>query len=347
MLTITGRLIAVSAAAIALAGIANAEELRIVSWGGAVNDAYRASMWEPYTKQSGVKVVEDVYSGEFGKIKSQVEAGNLQWDVADPEWPEVEQGCREGLFEKIDVAQFDSKDLIKGAVSECGVMTILGGTVLAYNSEKISDPPKSWADFWDVKKYPGKRGMRRAITDTLPMALMADGVPNAEIYKVLATKEGQDRAFKKLDELKQHIVWWTSGTEQIQGLLTGEYDMAMAWNGRVTTANKEEGAKLAIAWGAGQVLNGDRWVILKGSPNKRQALDFIKFALRPEQQAEFMRKIPYGQVNQKAYALLSDEEKKNLPTTEEHLKEAVLVDPAFFLEHREALTERFEKWVTE
>lgn len=347
MFRMKGRLIFISLAAMTLAGMANAQELRVVSWGGAVSDAYRAAMWEPYMKQSGVKLIEDIYSGEFGKIKSQVEAGNLQWDVADPEWPEVEQGCREGLFEKIDVSQFDSTDLITGAVSECGVMTILGGTVLAYNSEKISDPPKSWAEFWDVKKYPGKRGMRRAITETLPMALMADGVPNADIYKLLATKEGQDRAFRKLDELKDHIIWWTSGTEQIQGLLTGEYDLAMAWNGRITTANKEEGSKLAIAWDAGQVLNGDRWVILKGSPNKQQAIDFMKFALQPEQQAAFMRLIPYGQVNQKAYALLSEEEKKDLPTTEEHLKNALLVDPAFFLEHREALTERFEKWVTE
>lgn len=347
MFRMKGRLIAASLAAMMLAGGAEATELRIVSWGGAVSDAYRAAMWEPFAKESGVKLVEDIYSGEFGKIKSQVEAGNLQWDIADPEWPEVEQGCREGLFEKIDVTQFDTGDLIKDAVSECGVMTILGGTVLAYNSDKIGDPPKSWADFWNVEKYPGKRGMRRAITETLPMALMADGVPNAEIYKVLATKEGQDRAFKKLDELKPHIVWWTSGTEQIQGLLTGEYDLAMAWNGRISTANKEEGSKLAIAWEAGQVLNGDRWVILKGSPNKQQAIDFIKFALKPEPQAEFMRRIPYGQVNQKAYPLLSEAEKKDLPTTEEHLKSALLVDPAFYLEHREALTERFEKWVTE
>lgn len=346
MFRIKGRLISLLLASIAFAGTANADELRVVSWGGA-SDAYRAAMWEPYAKHSGVKLIEDIYSGEFGKIKSQVEAGNIQWDIADPEWPEVEQGCREGLYEKIDVSQFDTTDLIEGAVSECGVMTILGGTVLAYNSAKITNSPKSWADFWDVKKYPGKRGMRRAITETLPMALMADGVPNAEIYKLLATKEGQDRAFKKLDELKKDIVWWTSGTEQIQGLLTGEYDMAMAWNGRIATANKEEGSKLAIAWEAGQVLNGDRWVILKGSPNKQQAIDFIKFALQPEQQAEFMRRIPYGQVNKKAYPLLTDEERKDLPTTEEHMKSALLVEPAFYLEHREALTERFEKWVTE
>ena len=136
-----------SAMATLLAGtVAQAAELQIVSWGGAVNDAYRAAMWEPFAKQSGVKVIEDVYSGEFGKMKSQVEAGNLQWDVADPEWPEVEQGCREGLFEKIDVSQFDTKDLVKGAVNECGVMTVLGGTVLAYNTEKFPEGPKSWAD---------------------------------------------------------------------------------------------------------------------------------------------------------------------------------------------------------
>jgi putative spermidine/putrescine transport system substrate-binding protein len=331
--------------ALCLSGSAMAQELRVVSWGGAVSDAYRTTMWEPFAKASGVNVIEDVYNGEFAQIQAQVQSGNVKWDLADPELPEVEQGCREGLFEKLDPAEFDQTNLMADTVTECGVLTILGSDVMAYNKDKIAEPPKSWAEFWDTDKFPGKRGMRRSITTTLPIALLADGVPKEEVYALLATKEGQDRAFAKLDELRPHIVWWSSGTDHIQGLLTGEYDLTMAYNGRISAANKEEGSNLAIAWDAGHVLNSDRWVILKGSPNKKEALEFLKFSLLPEQQAAFMRAIPYGQVNLAAMELLTPEERADLPSTKEHMETALLLEPSFYLDHREALTERFESWV--
>lgn len=333
--------------AFAPASVSFAAEVRIASYGGAVNDAYRVSMWKPFEEATGIKVIEDTYNGEFAQIKAQVESGNIKWDIADPEWPEVEQGCQEGLFEKLNPADFDTADLLPNTVSECGVITILGSDVMAYNKDKIPVPPKDWAEFWDTEKFPGKRGMRRSITTTLPFALLADGVPKEDVYAVLATKEGQDRAFAKLDQLKDHIVWWSAGTEHVQGLLTGEYDLTMAYNGRIFTVNKEEGTNFGIAWASGHILNGDRWVILKGSPNKAEAIEFIKFALKAEQQAAFMRTIPYGQTNTAAMSLLTDAERAELPNTEEHLKTVLWIEPAFYLEHREALTERFENWISQ
>ncbi len=303
-------------------------------------------MWQPFEDATGVKVLEDSYNGEFGKIRAQVESGNIQWDIVEAQWPEIQQGCQEGLFETIDVSRFPTDDLLDGSISDCAVKTILASAVLAYNPDRFSEKPDSWADFWDVGKFPGKRGMRRSVTETIEVALLADGVPPNEIYDVLRTPEGQERAFKKLDELKPHIVWWSSGTEQVQGLLAGDYDMAMAWNGRIATVNAEESAGLLIAWEAGHVLNGDQWAILKGSPNKEAAMRFLEFAVQPEPQAEFMRQIPYGQINKRAYDLVSEDIRSALPTTEDHVRYAVWVDPEFYLDYRENLTERFNNWVS-
>ena len=332
---------------VAWAFAADAEELRIVSWGGAVNDAFRVSMWQPFEEATGIDIIEDSYNGEFGRIRAQVESGNIQWDIVEAQWPEIQQGCLEGLFETIDVSRFPVDDLLDGAVSDCAVKTILASAVLAYNPAKFSQAPTSWADFWDVERFPGKRGLRRSVTETIEIALLADGVPQDEIYDVLRTPEGQDRAFRKLDELKPHIVWWSSGTEQVQGLLAGDYDMAMAWNGRVATVNAEEDAGLEIAWEAGHVLNGDQWAILKGTPNKEAAQEFLVFAVQAEPQAEFMRQISYGQINKHAYDLIPESARVVLPTAPEHVDYAVWVDPDFYLEYREALTERFNTWVSQ
>ncbi len=114
---------------------------------------------------------------------------------------------------------------------------------------------------------------------------MADGVPPADVYKVLATPEGVDRAFKKLDQLKPHIVWWESGAQPLQLLASGEVVMTTAYNGRISGINKAEGKNFKVVW-PGSIYAIDSWVILKDSPNKDQAMDFIAFASQPENQVE-------------------------------------------------------------
>lgn len=328
-------------------GASVAEELRIVSWGGAYSDAQRAAFFEPFMKATGITIIEDVYSGEFGKIRAQAETGNIQWDIVEDQWAPMQQGCLEGLFEPIDVARLQVDGMPDGTITECFVSVTYGSAVLAYNPAKFSQPINTWADFWDVERFPGKRGMRQAPNETLEIAALAAGVAPEDVYDVLGTTEGQDRVFAKLAELRPHIVWWTSGTEQVQGLLAGDFDMTMAWNGRIATVNEEENAGLKISWEAGHVLNGDYWAILRGSPNVEQAMRFFEFALQPEPQAEMMRQIPYGQVNTLAYDLISAEDRAVLPTSEENVPYAVWVDPDFWLEHHEALQERFNNWVNQ
>ncbi len=197
------------AAGLACAAQAMAVDLTVVSFGGANKSAQIKAFYEPYQKATGNRIVAGEYNGEMAKVKAMVDTNSVSWDLVEVESPELSRGCDEGLFEELDPAQFGkTEDFVPGAIQPCGVGFFVWSTVLAYNADKLKSAPTSWADFWDIKKFPGKRGLRKGAKYTLEFALMADGVAPKDVYGVLATKEGQDRAFKKLDEIKSSIQWW-------------------------------------------------------------------------------------------------------------------------------------------
>ncbi|MEO8014688.1 MAG: extracellular solute-binding protein, partial [Polaromonas sp.] len=195
-------LIIAIAAGICLPALAQSQ-LTVVNFGGANGAAQKKAYFEAFEKSGAGKIQQVEYNGEQAKIKAMVEAKKITWDVVEVESPDVNRGCDEGLFEKIDWSKVGNKaDFQPAAVHECGVGTFIWSTVMAYNADKLKTAPVTWADFWNTQKFPGKRGMRKGARYNLEFALMADGVKTADVYKVLATKDGADRAFKKMTELK-------------------------------------------------------------------------------------------------------------------------------------------------
>ncbi len=331
-----------AAGLLAAFGTASAD-VTVISFGGASQKAQDKAYYAPFAKASGVKVVPGEYNGEQAKIKAMVEAGNVSWDVVEVESPELVRGCEEGLFEKLDYSKVGNKaDFLPAAVSECGVGLFVWSTALAYNADKLKEAPKSWADFWNVEQFPGKRGLRKGAKFTLEFALLADGVPTGEVYKVLGTKAGVDRAFAKLDQLKPHIQWWEAGAQPPQLLASGDLVMSAAYNGRISAAQKE-GKNLQVVWN-GSIYDVDSWVILKGSPNKDDAYKFIRFASQPENQGVFSGEIAYGPTNLKAVAGIDPKVAAGLPTAEQNLKGAMATDTEFWVEHGEDLEQRFNAW---
>lgn len=257
---------------------------------------------------------------------------------------EVTRGCDEGFFEKLDYKIIGKKsELIPGAASKCGVGFFVYSTVFAYNSKKVATPPTSWTDFWDVKKNPGKRGMRKTAKYTLEAALLADGVAAKDIYSVLATPAGVDRAFKKLDELKPNIQWWEAGAQAPQYLISGDVVMSAAYNGRITNARNEGNTDLEIVWNGG-LYEMEYWVIPKGTPNKAEAMKFIASTLLPERQVAYSTLIPYGPTRKSANGLVSADLASVLPSSEQNIKLAAAIDPSFWLDHGEELERRFNAW---
>jgi putative spermidine/putrescine transport system substrate-binding protein len=336
--------IAAAAAAVAFCLPAAAQtELTVVTFGGANTAAQKKAYFEPFEKAANAKIVSVEYNGEQAKIKAMVEAKKVTWDVVEVESPDVARGCDEGLFEKLDYSKIAPKsDFVPAAVHDCGIGLFVWSTAMAYNADKVKDAPKTWADFWDVKKTPGKRALRKGARYNLEFALMADGVKPADVYKVLATKDGAERAFKKMTELKDHIQWWESGAQPPQFLVAGDVVLATAYNGRIDAAQRE-GKNLQVVW-VGNIYDLDYLSIPKGSPNKDLALRYIARALSPQPQADYSKLIAYGPTNTKALSMLDPKVLSGLPTAPANAKDALQFDFKFWADQGEALEKRFAAW---
>jgi putative spermidine/putrescine transport system substrate-binding protein len=341
----------VGAALMAAAGVtatpAAARDLTVVSWGGSYQDAQRKAYFEPFEKQTGMKLLEDSWDGGIGALRAKVQGGAVPWDVVQVEAEELALGCDEGLLLPIDWAKLGGRDkFLPAAVSDCGVGAIVWSTVLAYDASKFPQGgPKSWADFWDTKTFPGKRGLRKGPKYTLEFALMADGVPVADVYKVLATPAGVDRAFAKLDQLKRDIVWWEAGAQPPQLLASGEVTMTAVYNGRLD-APRREGKDYRIVW-PGSIYAVDSWVILKGSPNVNDGMKLIEFMSEAKNQRKLPELISYGVTNKKAMEGLPPAVVANLPSAPENLKGALAINTVFWTDHIDELTKRFNAWAAQ
>jgi putative spermidine/putrescine transport system substrate-binding protein len=322
-------------------------QITIVSWGGAYSESQRKAYYEPYAKEKSVKVVEEEYDGELGKLKAMKDAGNVTWDVMDVDSAHALSGCDEGLLEKLDYPKIgDKAKFLPGTALDCAVGTIAYSTIFAYNADVLKDnPPTTLADLFDTTKYPGKRGLLKKPFGNLEWALIADGVAGADVYKVLATPEGVDRAFKKLDTIKKDIVWWEAGAQPPELLANGEVVMTSAWNGRIGNAIKE-GKNFKIVWDY-QEFDWDFWVIPAGTKNIDMSYDFIKFASDPKNMSQQSKYIAYAPTHVDAIALVDPAIAPTLPTFPDNMKTAIPTDLVFWADNNEELTKRFNAWLAQ
>jgi putative spermidine/putrescine transport system substrate-binding protein len=322
------------------------DAISVMSFGGAYQEAQRKAMFETYTATTGIKVDEQEYGGEIAKIAAMIQSGNTTIDVVDVDAPTLLQGCDEGIFETIDWTLIgDKADWIDGTTSDCGVGTIVYSTSLAYNAATLPNGPTMLADLFDTAKFPGKRGMWKNPATNLEFALMADGVPADQVYAVLGTPEGLDRAFAKLDTIKGDIVWWEAGAQAPQLLASGEVTMTTAWNGRIYNANKE-GQNFKIIWD-NQILDSNFWAIPKGAKNIDASMAFIKYAVEPKVLAATTKYIPYGPVRTSAAEFVLPEDAANLPTSPENLTVALTLDNAFWADNGDEIRNRFTTWLAQ
>ncbi|MFP4125873.1 MAG: extracellular solute-binding protein, partial [Alphaproteobacteria bacterium] len=263
--------------------------------------------------------------------------------------------CDEGLVEEIDPAMLPEapdgtpaeEDFIDSALQPCAVATISWSTVYAFDEEAFPEDgpqPSTIADFFDTETFPGKRGLRKWPKATLEMALMADGVPPDEIYEVLATDEGVDRAFAMLDKIQDDIVWWEAGAQAPQLLADGEVAMTTAYNGRIYGAQVEENQPFEIVWD-GQILDLDLWVIPAGAPNMDEALEFIQYSTDTQRLADQAKYISYGPARRSSFPLIDEEMQPHMPTNPDNMETALVADPLFWADYQEELNQRFNSWM--
>jgi len=311
---------------------------------------------------TGTKINSEDYSGGLAEVRAQVEAGNVTWDIVDVELSDAVLGCDEGLLETIDPSILPdapdgtsaADDFIDGAINECAVANIVWSTVYAFDTTKFAAGagPATMADFFDVAGFPGKRGMRKGAKPNLEMALMADGVPAGEVYAMLSTPEGVDRAFAKLDTVKNDVVWWEAGAQPPQMLADGEVAMSTAYNGRIFGAVASEGKPFEIVWD-GQILDLDLWVIPKGAKNKEEAMKFLAFSTDTQRLADQSKYIAYGPARKSSSGMISTHAETgvdmlpHMPTAPANMKNALLNDFQWWADYGDEMNERFASWLAQ
>ena len=339
---------------------AMAEEITVMSWGGTYGQSQVEAYHKPFTARTGIKVVALDSDNPAIPLKAQVEAGNVTTNVADVEYADAIRLCDEGLLEPIDPAILPpapdgtpaSDDFLPQGLSDCAVGSIVFSTVFAYDRTKFPDAqPQTIVDFFDTGKFPGKRGIKKVPKAVLEMALMGDGVPADQVYAVLKTPEGVDRAFAKLDSIKKDIVWWETGAQPPQLMADGEVAMSMAYNGRIFGAAIAEGKPFEIVWD-GQVYEYNLFVIPKGAGKQEQALEFIKFATDTQRLADQAKWISYGPARKSSAGLVGlyqdgkTEMAPHMPTNPDNMTNALASSYEFWVDHEAELAERFSAWLS-
>ena len=334
--------------------------ITVVSWGGSYARASVKAYHDRFVEETGIRIKLDEYNGGLAQIRAQAETGNVSWDVVDMEAGDALLGCDEGLLETVDDEALPpapdgtpaAEDFLDVFDVECGVKNIVYSTVYAYKDTQFpGQKPATMADFFDLDKFPGRRGMRRAPHANMEFALVADGVPADQVYEVLSSEEGIARAFRKLDTIKGQVVWWEAGAQPPQMLADGEVVMSTAFNGRIFNAWALENQLLTIVWD-GQLLATGYHVIVAGTPKLELARQFVAFATTTRSLANVTKYISYGPLRESSLALVGRHEETgiemqpHLPNAPQNMVNAVLEDPEWWADNQDDLNERFAAWLT-
>ena len=355
----------VALAALAVAGSATAQEMTIVSWGGAYSKSQLKAYHEPFSEMTGVTILNDDSSAEaVAKLRAMNEAGNITWDVVDVVAADAIRLCDEGLAMEIDPdtqlapapdgtsAADDFGDLL---VSECFIPQIVYSTTFGYRTDLVGDtPPTDVCAVFDTATYPGKRSLEKRAINNMEWALICDGVAFEDVYDVLETDEGQSRALAKLDTIKDDVVWWSAGADTPQLLADGEIVMGSTYNGRLFSVIEEQNQPVAMLWDA-QVFDLDGWIIPAGlsDERKQRALDYIYFATDTQRLADQAKYISYGPARAFSaplvgkHADLGIDMAPHMPTDPENSKRTFLYNFEFWADYRDDIDAKFQAWLAQ
>ncbi|MDB5415273.1 MAG: transporter substrate-binding protein [Rubritepida sp.] len=317
-----------------------ADEIAASNVGGAPGVAIKNAFTDPFERETGIRVnlvsQEADPSQQFRMI---VDTRSFIWDISMVTPSELLTLTAPRMYaEPLNIAPVPG--LVEGMLTPYWFGFSVFSTVIAYRSDKFGENgPQNWADFWDVAKFPGRRGLYRNFTGVIEAALMADGVAAKDLYPI-----DLNRAFRKLDQIKPHInVWWTSGAQNTQILQSGEVDMCDTWAARAYAAISS-GAPVRMAWNQG-LYSADGWSILKGTPKVDLARRFVAYCMKPERQAAYSTEVANGPTNEAAFNFITPERAAILPTSPANIRGLVPANPEWWAANRRRVQQRFQDFL--
>ncbi|MBV9826581.1 MAG: extracellular solute-binding protein [Alphaproteobacteria bacterium] len=322
---------------------AGEKEIGLASFGGSFGESIQKFYLDPFEKQTGIKVLLGS-NASLALAKLQVVSGQrAQWDIVELTGAEYETAIREKITVPLDYSVVDASAIPPEYKGSHGVKFVLYLNVMAWDASKLSHAgiPKTWADFWDTTRFPGKRSMYSRLQGggTLEFALLADGVAPANLYPL-----DVDRALKSLERLgRSNIIWHETNAEPIQQLVSGQASLATTFNGRVLAANRE-GAQLGYTPENGCV-SGDYLSVVRSSENKREAFDLISYIIsNASAAAEWVKATSYGVPNIHVPAMLPASLTADLPTSEALKGKVFLKDDKWWADNLQTTLARFKQW---
>ena len=339
------------------------ESLTVTTWGGSYEKAQFEAFINPFMEKTGIHVNLKEYSGGLAKLRKmkyiKPDAWKDSWDVLDMTESDTLAACGENLLAKFDSSSLPSApdgtpaadDFLEDSFLECGVLHLAFSTVLAFDDRAFpGEKPNSVADFFDLKKFPGKRALKREPKALIEWALLSYGVPIEQLYDLLSTDRGMRLVSRRLDKIRDHIVWWEKGDEPVNLLKEGTVVMASGYNGRFFDARVRHKLPITII-DHGQFLESSAWGISSNSPNKENSKKFIEFATRTESMAALTRWMPYGPTRESAFERIGLHAEfqvpmlSHMPTAANFLKTSIRADSEWYAETEPFRKKWFRDWL--
>ena len=334
---------------------AEERSLTVATWGGPYQNAQQEALFAPFEAATGIRIETQHYTGGLGILQQ-----DPLPDIVDMTMDDALLACEQGLLQQRDWREVAApspdglapeQDFIDGAFTPCGVAHLTYSTLIAYDERAFNgEKPRRIADFFDLARFPGKRALRRQPAEILEWALMTEGVPINQVYDLLSTDRGMRLALRRLDSIRDHIVWWQDPGEPEALLKSGEVVMSSGFNGRFFDA-RTRGEPVSMIWD-GQIVDWDVWAVpVKPGLSHTEIDRFLRFVTRSENMAALAEQIPYGPSRSSALHRIGLHPQYNfsmrnhLPTAPHHLRRALIRDSEWYARTAELRNNRFRAWL--
>lgn len=345
--------------ALSLAESADKDALQILTGFGAYKISQSEAFFKPYTSETGTKINAESRKGMLKRLRKWKEKSAPKADVVNLSAYEAETACSEGLLSSFGADDISpaprgislNRDFLGNSLMDCAVPTVAWSSLMAIKPGKFDKAkPRGWADFFNVKKFKGKRSLQKSARFTMEMAAMASGAKERDVYKRLGTIAGQKRAFAQLDKIKDSVLWWEDAAQSVENLRDDEVVMGSAYNGRLFNAIVGDGLNVQLVW-QGQIYDYDYWGVPLNASKRAEAVAFVKYATAPTRLAAQSGWMPYGPMRLSSLAHVGEHKVGKMkmspfiPTSRAHLKRALKFSETFWRsEEGKALEQRFADW---
>ncbi|MBK8741400.1 MAG: ABC transporter substrate-binding protein [Betaproteobacteria bacterium] len=321
-----------------------AEQVVVRTPGGVFDDVKKETIYDPFRKETGIEVVP--VAATTAKLMAMMKSGQNELDLIDTGDSTLLELEKSNYLQAINYDEFkytNPADIDPVVKRKYQVGCFIYAMVLGYNTKAIKpgSEPKSWAEFWDLKKFPGRRTLpdMASGTPSLEFALIADGVPMDKLYPL-----DIDRAFKSMSRIRSAIPkFWDTGALSSTMLADNEVAMGAIWSTRAAVAI-DQGAPLGIMWNQNALL-AQAYGIPVGAKNLANAKKFIDWSSTPEAQARWLAKYKAIPVNTKAYGATSKDLMDPATGTPWTRSKGFLLDINWWADNRQKVGQYWSKWI--